>query len=104
MYGNEYRRFKLVDLVVPNIPAAQNLAVDVTVTSGKVRNGDIGFAIPTDAPMENRVVPIVAVRATSATNMRLYFSNPSAGAVDLPDTHEFTVILFPSTGNVAQTV
>ncbi len=104
MFGNEYRRFKLVNLVIGNITAVTNLDVDVAVTAGKVKAGDVGFAIPTDASMENGIPGIIPVRATTNANLRLTFTNASAGAINPADTHEFDIIMFPSTGQVAQTV
>lgn len=104
MYGNEYRRFRLNNLVIGNIGAVANLAVDVAVTSGKVKTGDVGFAIAVDANMTDGIPGIIPVVATSNTNIRLLFTNASAGAIDPADTFDFNVVMFPQTGNLAQTV
>jgi len=104
MYGNTTsRRFRFNNVVIGNIVAETTIAVDVTVTSGMVAAGDVGFAIPTVEFTEGLpgIIPCVA---TSATNVRMFFVNPQDGDVDPADTFDFEVFMFGQTGNIAQTV
>ncbi len=105
MFGNIVgQRFRLNNLVIANIPTVENLAVDVAVTAGKVKAGSVGFAVPVGATMTNGIPGIVPVEATTNANLRLTFTNASAGAINPADTFDFEVFLFDRSGVVAQTV
>jgi hypothetical protein len=104
MNGNTVsRRLQLNNLAIGNITAETTLAVDVTVPSGAVETGDVGFAIPTVEFTEG-LPGIIPCLATSATNLRLFFVNPQDGDVDPADTFDFRVMMFPQTGNLDVTV
>ena len=105
MDGNAVvRRFRFNNLVIANIGAVTNLAVDVAVTAGMVAAGDIGFAIPVDNPIDGGIPAIIPCIATTNANIRLIFTNASAGAINPADTFDFNVVMFPQVGNLAQTV
>ena len=100
MFGNAtIRRFRFNNLVIGNIVAVTNLAVDVAVPAGSVAAGDVGFAVPVTA-IENGIPAIIPCIATSGTNIRMIFTNASAGAIDPADTHDFNVAMFPQVGEV----
>jgi hypothetical protein len=98
------KRFVLNNVAIANITAVTNLDVNVAVAAGSVAAGQVGFAVPTDASMTNGIPGIIPVRATSSSNLRLTFTNASAGAIDPADTFDFIVFLFENTGAVQQTV
>lgn len=98
------RRFVFNNLVIANIGAVTNLDVDVAVTAGAVEAGMVGFAIATDASMTAGIPGIIPARATANNNIRLTFTNASAGGINPPDTFDFTVFMFQNTGNVQETV
>jgi hypothetical protein len=98
------RRFVLNNLSIANITAVTNLDVDVSVAAGSVTTGEVGFAVPTDASMTNGIPGIIPVRATANNNIRLTFTNASAGAIDPANTFDFIVFLFGNSGEVQQTI
>lgn len=96
--------FKLNNLVVASIGAAGSLNVDVAIAAvpaGLV--GATGFAYPIDADLTAGLPPPYA-RIQSTTVLRLRFANPSAGAIDPADTFDWDVFIFPSVGQVQQTI
>lgn len=97
-------RFRLNNLVVGSIGAAGSLNVDSTITAVPAEwVGCIGFAVPTDADLTAALGAPMA-RITSTTNLRLRFSNGSAGAIDPADTFDFDVFIFLETGQIQQTI
>jgi hypothetical protein len=98
------KRIRLNNLVVGNIGAAGSLNVDVAVSAALGLTVDsVGIAIPVDADLTAGLLPPIA-RATSTTNLRLRFVNPSAGAIDPADTFDWDVFMFQPTGMVDATV
>ncbi len=97
-------RFRLNNLVVASVGAVASVNNDVTITALPASMvGCIGIAIPTEADMLAGMLPPI-VRLTSTTNLRLRFVNPSAGALDLADTHDWDVYLFVPSGQNQQTI
>ena len=71
------KRIRLNNLVVGNIGAADSLNVDIAVAASLGLTADsVGIAIPVDADLPAGLLP-PCVRATSTTNLRLRFVNPS---------------------------
>jgi len=100
-----YIRFRLNNLAIASIGAAGSLNVDVTISALPANYVNaVGFAIPVDADLTAGLPAPVMARITSATNLRLRFVNPSAGAIDPDNTFDWNVYIFPETGNVQQTV
>ncbi len=100
MLGNSVaRRFRFNNLVIAEVGAVVNLAVDVAVPSGTVQEGDVGFAVPVTV-IDGGIPAIIPCIATSATNVRMFFTNASAGAINPADTHDFNAVMFPNVGNV----
>jgi hypothetical protein len=97
-------RFRLNNLVVASVGAAGSLNVDTTITAVPASYvGCIGVAVPVDTDL-TAGLPQPMARITSTTNLRLRFTNPSAGAIDPADTFDWDVIIFLETGNPQQTV
>ena len=104
MNGNAViRRFQFNNVTIASIGAVTTLAVDVAVTAGMVATGDSGFAVPT-VEMDEGLPMMIPCVATSSSNIRMFFTNPSAGAIDPADTFDFIVTMFPAVGQLAQTV
>ena len=102
--GGSFLRFRLNNLVVGSIGAAGSLNVDTTITAVPASYvGAVGFAVPVDADLTAALAAPMA-RITSTTNLRLRFSNGSAGAIDPADTFDFDVYVFLETGAAQQTV
>ncbi len=97
------KRFRLNNLVVGSVGAAGSLNVDVTITSDASLVGAVGFAAPVDADL-TAGLPLPYARVTAATNLRLRFANPSAGAIDPADTFDWDVYMFVPTGQTQQTI
>jgi hypothetical protein len=98
------KRFRLNNLVVGAVGAADSLNVDVVVAATHGLTTDcIGIAVPVDADW-TAGLPLPTVRATSATNLRLRFVNPTAAPVDPADTFDWDVFMFMPTGAIDQTV
>ena len=102
--GSAGVRYRLNNLVVGSVGAAGSLNVDVTVTAVPADwVGAIGVAAPVDADLLAALPPPYA-RFTTTTNLRLRFANPSAGALDPADTHDWEVVMWPERGNPQQTI
>jgi hypothetical protein len=97
-------RFRLNNLVVASVGAAGSTNVDVAITAVPADwVGATGWAVPTDADMTAGLAAPMA-RITSTTNLRLRFSNGSAGAIDPADTFDLDAFVFLPTGMAQQTI
>lgn len=103
--SGQVMRFRLNNLAIASIGAVGSLNVDIAINALPAAYvGASGFAVPIDADLLAGLPGCIPARITSTTNLRLRFANPSAGALDADNTHEWDVFIFPATGNTQQTV